>query len=164
MGKETRKVYEAPFKARVVEATRAMKASLAVFGLTSAIGCLPMPAVAAAPSQNQTQTHRISTDQMLRNFLETGSINHGADGSGPARHIVAITQKPLLQAVQQEARKFSGLNPSQNDSQTANRGLPLSHLEKAQDEKGDSPIEEKHPSESQNHLPNEKNREQSKLQ
>ena len=53
------------------------------------------------------QAH-LSTAQMFRNYLQSGSIYFGPHHQPPT-HIVTITKRPMLQAIQNEAPIFAGL-------------------------------------------------------
>ena len=71
---------------------------------------VPAPAVhALPPTHAHAQAHHLSTGQMYRNYMQSGSIYYGPDSSGPPAHIVSVTKKPLLPAIRHEARRFAGL-------------------------------------------------------
>ena len=49
-----------------------------------------------------------STSQMYRNYMETGSIYYSnSHVSGPPIHLVKKTDRPLLPAIEHEARRFA---------------------------------------------------------
>jgi hypothetical protein len=56
--------------------------------------------------QQHTSRARLSTTQMYRNFLESGSIYYGDHYAGPPAHI-ATQSKPTLNAIEHEARQFA---------------------------------------------------------
>ena len=60
------------------------------------------------PAPPPHQAAHISTEQMFRNYMQSGSIYYGPHYH-PARHVVMITKRPLLQAIQNEAPIFAGL-------------------------------------------------------
>ena len=64
-------------------------------------------APAAPPPPHQAH---LSTQQMFRNYMQSGSIYYGPHHH-PARHVVLITKRPLLAAIQDEAPIFAGLQP-----------------------------------------------------
>lgn len=73
-------------------------------------GAAGVPAVhALPPTHAHAQAHHLSTGQMYRNYMQSGSIYYGPDSSGPPAHIVSVTKKPLLPAIRHEARRFAGL-------------------------------------------------------
>lgn len=76
-----------------------MKAVALITSTMIAAGAAGVPAVHA---------HHLSTEQMYRNYMQSGSILYGPDSS-PATHIVAITKSPMLQGIEHEARRFAGL-------------------------------------------------------
>lgn len=60
-------------------------------------------------------TQRLSTEQMYRNYMQSGSIYYGPHSPGPPAHIVSVTKEPLLPAIEREAARFAGvqkLNPA----------------------------------------------------
>lgn len=81
--------------------------------LTSLITCCTCTVAQAStpqppPPLSAHQAH-LSTEQMFRNFLQTGSIYYGPHHQ-PARHIVTITKRPMLRAIEREAPIFAGLH------------------------------------------------------
>ena len=79
--------------------------------LASLITCCTSTSAQAstAPAPPPHQAH-ISTEQMFRNYMQSGSIYYGPHHQPPT-HIVMITKKPLLPAVENEAPIFAGLQP-----------------------------------------------------
>jgi len=84
---------------------------------TLAAVALVLPMIAPAPvvahhaaqmqqMQQHTARSRLSTDQMYRNFMESGSIYYGDHRDGPPAHIVQRT-RPSIQAIEQDARRFA---------------------------------------------------------
>lgn len=68
-----------------------------------------VPAVHALPqTPTHTHGHHITTEQMYRNYMQSGSY-YGPDSSGPPAHIVSVTKSPMLQGIEHEARRFAGL-------------------------------------------------------
>jgi len=68
----------------------------------------PAPTIAHHEPQMQQHTARarLSTEQMYRNFMESGSIYYGDHRDGPPAHIVAQT-RPTMQGIEHEARQFA---------------------------------------------------------
>ena len=62
----------------------------------------------ASPAPPTHQAAHLSTKQMFRNYMQSGSIYYGPHHH-PARHIVTITKRPTLAAIQDEAPIFAGL-------------------------------------------------------
>lgn len=95
----------------IVTALSNLKAGALVTTMIAA-GAAGVPAVHALPhAQAQTQAHRLTTEQMYRNYMQSGSVFYGPHSSGPPAHVVAVTKSPMRQAIQHEARVFSGLPP-----------------------------------------------------
>jgi hypothetical protein len=69
----------------------------------------PAPVVAHEP-QGQPMSHRTSarlgTEQMYRDYMESGSIYYGDRRAGPPARIVERT-KPSMRAIEREARRFA---------------------------------------------------------
>ncbi|MBW9247871.1 MAG: hypothetical protein GJU72_02020 [Acidithiobacillus ferriphilus] len=65
-------------------------------------------AATAPPPPPAHQAAHLSTEQMFRNYMQSGSIYYGPHHH-PARHVVLITKRPLLAAIQDEAPIFAGL-------------------------------------------------------
>ena len=61
------------------------------------------------PASPPHQAAHLSTAQMFRNYMQSGSIYYGPHHQ-PATHIVTITKKPLLAAIEAEAPIFAGLH------------------------------------------------------
>lgn len=78
--------------------------------ITSIITCTIAQASTAPPPPPPPahQAAYISTQQMFRNYMQSGSIYYGPHHH-PARHVVMITKKPLLPAIENEAPIFAGL-------------------------------------------------------
>ena len=51
--------------------------------------------------------HEQSTEQMYRNYMESGSIYYGNHSDGPPDHIVKQTDQLLLPAIEHEAQRFA---------------------------------------------------------
>lgn len=81
-------------------------ASLVTFATIAQASTAPPP---PAPAH---QAAHLSTKQMFRNYMQSGSIYYGPRHH-PARHIVTITKRPTLAAIQDEAPIFAGLQPPQ---------------------------------------------------
>ena len=60
------------------------------------------------PAPPARQAVHLSTAQMFRNYMQSGSVYYGPHHH-PARHVVMITKKPLLAAIEAEAPIFAGL-------------------------------------------------------
>ena len=82
------------------------KAALLASLITST---LAQASTAPPPPPSAHRAH-ISTEQMFRNYMQSGSIYYGPHHQPPT-HIVMITKKPLLPAVENEAPIFAGLQP-----------------------------------------------------
>lgn len=86
--------------------------AVALITSTAIAGAAGVPAVHALPqppTPNHTHTRHLSTEQMYRNYMQSGSIFYGPDASGPPAHIVSVTKGPMLQGIEHEARRFAGL-------------------------------------------------------
>ena len=83
--------------------------TLAVALLSTMIAPAPIVAHHDAPMpqiQQHTARARLSTDQMYRDFMQSGSIYYSDHRDGPPAHIVAQTQ-PTMQGIEHEARRFA---------------------------------------------------------
>lgn len=79
------------------------------FIIASLITCRTVTATAqASTAPAPALAAHLSTNQMFRNYLQSGSIYYGPHHH-PARHIVTITKRPLLAAIEAEAPIFAGL-------------------------------------------------------
>ena len=79
-------------------------ASLITCAVTSTAQASPAPP-APAPAH---QAAHLSTNQMFRNYMQSGSIYYGPHHH-PARHIATVTKRPMLAAIEHEAPTFAGL-------------------------------------------------------
>ena len=86
------------------------KALLLASLITCAVTATAQASTAPSPALPSHQAAHLSTQQMFRNYLQSGSIYYGPHHQ-PATHIVMITKKPLLAAIQDEAPIFAGLQP-----------------------------------------------------
>ncbi|MDA8246969.1 hypothetical protein [Acidithiobacillus sp.] len=64
----------------------------------------------APPPPPAPHAAHLSTSQMFRNYMQSGSIYYGPHHQPPT-HIVTITKRPVLAAIQDEAPIFAGLQP-----------------------------------------------------
>ena len=82
--------------------------TLAVAALVSTtIAPAPVVAHQQQPIQQQpTTARRLSTEQMYRDFMQSGSIYYGDHRAGPPAHMVKRT-KPSMRGIEQEARRFA---------------------------------------------------------
>ncbi|OCX69619.1 hypothetical protein A6M27_19890 [Acidithiobacillus thiooxidans] len=70
---------------------------------------VPAPSVVTQSHRQQAERqHRLSTAQMYRNYMRTGSIYYSDSGtSKPPVHRVKVTDKPLLQSIETEAARLA---------------------------------------------------------
>lgn len=80
--------------------------------ITCAVTATAQASTTPPPSPPPHQAARLSTAQMFRNYLQSGSIYYGPHHH-PAAHIVTITKRPVLAAIEHEAPIFAGLQPPQ---------------------------------------------------
>jgi hypothetical protein len=85
------------------------KALLLASLITTSACTIAQASTTPAPAPAHQAAH-LSTNQMFRNYMQSGSIYYGPHHH-PARHVVMITKRPLLQAIQNEAPIFAGLQP-----------------------------------------------------
>ncbi|MBU2844473.1 hypothetical protein HF923_01230 [Acidithiobacillus ferriphilus] len=77
--------------------------------ITIIITCtIAQASTAPPPALPSHQAAHLSTTQMFRNFLQSGSICYGPHHT-PRAHIVTITKRPVLAAIEAEAPIFAGL-------------------------------------------------------
>lgn len=62
-----------------------------------------------AQKKNHGIWHRISTEQMYRNYMQSGSIKYGPDHAPQSRRIPLKKGETLMQGIQNEAWKLSGM-------------------------------------------------------
>jgi len=82
--------------------------TLAVAALVSTM-IAPSPVIAhhaAQMRQRARAERRLGTDQMYRDYMQSGSIYFGDHGNGPTAHIV-MRGSPTMQAIEHEARQFA---------------------------------------------------------
>lgn len=73
-------------------------------------GAVVVPAAVATVSTRAKQhtPQRLSTGQMYRNYMRTGSIYYSdSTRSGPPAKRVTVTDQPLLQSIETEATKMA---------------------------------------------------------
>lgn len=101
------------FNLMTATAIMAMTAPLAMAGA----GVAPAPAVVRAHGQQAVAQHRLSAEQMYRDYMETGSIYYSDSGtSGPPIKRVTVPNQHLLQSLQSietEAAKMAHPHPPQ---------------------------------------------------
>ena len=85
------------------------KALLLASLITCAVTATAQASTTPPPALPSHQAH-LSTQQMFRNYLQSGSIYYGPHHT-PRAHIVTITKRPMLAAIQDEAPIFAGLQP-----------------------------------------------------
>jgi len=84
--------------------------TLAVAALVSTM-IAPSPVIAHHDAkmpqiQQHTVRARLSTDQMYRDFMQSGSIYYGDHRAGPPAHMVKRAN-PSMRGIEQEARRFA---------------------------------------------------------
>ena len=83
-----------------------MMHTLAVAALVSTM-IAPSPVITHHQQMRQhTAQARLSTEQMYRDFMESGSIYYGDHRAGPPAHMVKRAN-PSLQAIEHEAKRFA---------------------------------------------------------
>ena len=87
------------------------KAALLASLITTSAYASAQASTAPPPAPPPHQAH-LSIAQMFRNYMQSGSIYYGPHHQPPA-HIVTITKRPVLTAIQDEAPIFAGLQPPQ---------------------------------------------------
>lgn len=73
-----------------------------------AVSLVTSAAIAVTPAAPAVHAQeRLSTEQMYRNYMESGSIYYSPGSSGPPAHIVTVTRQPTMQAIEREAQRFA---------------------------------------------------------
>ena len=88
-----------------------VKTAFLLASLTYTVTATAQASTTPPPALPSHQAH-LSTQQMFRNYLQSGSIYYGPHHT-PRAHIVTITKRPVLAAIEHEAPIFAGLQPPQ---------------------------------------------------